>query len=208
MGSEGTPPARRRPPARPSGGVRGSRWGKARGTPPPHAAREPTRGALPRTRNAAGPWRATRRGRNPGGGARGGGRRRGVPRVTAGARVPGARPRARLGLGASRPDGAERESAARGVGRERRGRAAPSERTNERTARARAPPLTRTPPSRRPFLSRGPRAARGSLPEGKGKGGNRGGREGLAARPTPPLSPRGPLLSPPPLRASRKSVCT
>ncbi|XP_059003419.1 collagen alpha-1(I) chain-like [Mustela lutreola] len=39
--------------------------------------------------------------------ARSGGRRRGVPRAAAGARVPGARPRARLGLGASRPDRAK-----------------------------------------------------------------------------------------------------
>ena len=43
----------------------------------------------------------------PGGEARSGGRRRGVPRAAAGARIPGARPRARLGLGASRPDRAK-----------------------------------------------------------------------------------------------------
>lgn len=75
------------------GRTQGRRRRPTRTHPPPHSAHRVAR------------KRATRRGRSPGEGARDGGRHRGVPRATAGARVPGARPRARLGLGASHNPG-------------------------------------------------------------------------------------------------------
>lgn len=92
----------------------------ATATPPgdgrPRAPRAHATPAPPRARGARRGAAATR------GEARGGGRRHGVPRAADGARIHGARPRARHGLGASLPGGENERGSGSRPGRPPRGR--------------------------------------------------------------------------------------
>lgn len=111
--------------------------------PSPGRPADPEYSDPPRARGTRRGAAATR------GEARSGGRRRGVPRAAAGARVPGARPRARLGLGASRPDrakGRDRRRGGRGGCGPRTRGGGPGGVTGER---ARPPGRPRSPPGAR-----------------------------------------------------------
>lgn len=133
--------------------------------------------------------------------ARSGGRRRGVPRAAAGARIPGAQPRARLGLGASRPDrakGGPGSPAGSGGGPAAR---APDARPRDRERRGPRPDPLRPPPGARRRDQRrsgsatstphdGPRdrAARGTAKPSRDPGGDP--KDRVRHEGSPPEGPR------------------
>ncbi|XP_044924365.1 translation initiation factor IF-2-like [Mustela putorius furo] len=126
--------------------------------------------------------------------ARSGGRRRGVPRAAAGARVPGARPRARLGLGASRPDRAK-AGIAGGEGREGAGADPGREAVHHNGSTPASGTGPRPSPNTQPRATPRPRAARGISPQ-RSRGGHGPQRE-LSSLPFSRAGPP-PAPAPPP----------
>lgn len=178
-------------------------------TRPPHGHETPTTGDGRRTRGGGAP--EERRPGGPGarsaaadaarGKARSGGRRRGVPRVAAGARIPGARPRARLGHGEEPPVPTGRRGGGRGGatgGWGRRGAEAQTAPTH--------PGTTATHPGTRP-----PENACGARRGSRWERGGRGRGRGHARAPPPPCllpslsraAPPGPRRRLPPAAAAR-----